>query len=219
MGKVDKELVKAKQDLFRSLRGNIRSESVLKAMEQVPRELCVPPENRHMAYQDLPLSIGEGQTISQPYIVALMTSGLQLGGGERVLEIGTGSGYQAAVLSLLVPRGQVVTVERIPALAYSARTLLQKLGYRNVEVELAGPTLGCPQRGRFDAIIVTAAAPQLPESLVSQLALGGRLIIPVGTRDDQELVQALRTDEGISVRLLGPCRFVPLIGPDAFPEG
>ena len=103
MGKVDKELIKAKQDLFRSLRGNIRSESVLRAMEQVPRELFVPPENRHMAYQDLPLSIGEGQTISQPYIVALMTAGLQLGGGERVLEIGTGSGYQAAVLSLLVP--------------------------------------------------------------------------------------------------------------------
>ena len=218
MGKVDKELIKAKQDLFRILRGNIRSESVLRAMEQVPRELFVPPEDRHMAYQDLPLSIGEGQTISQPYIVALMTAGLQLGGDERVLEIGTGSGYQAAVLSPLVPRGQVVTVERVPALAYSARTLLQELGYHNVEVELAGPTLGCPQRGRFDSIIVTAAAPQLPESLVSQLALGGRLIIPVGTRDNQELVQALRTDEGISVRLLGPCRFVPLIGPEAFPE-
>ena len=217
---MDKDLLKAKRELFSSLRRAIRSESVLQAMEMVPRELFVLPESRHMAYMDLPLGIGEGQTISQPYMVALMTSTLQLQGNERVLEVGTGSGYQAAVLSLLVPQGRVITVERVPVLAERARDLLQKLGYHRVEVELAGPTLGCPQRAPFDAIIVAAAAPRLPESLVSQLAVGGRLAIPIGPLDTQELVQAIRTDEGISVRMLGPCRFVPLINDrEAFPEG
>lgn len=215
---MDKDMVKAKQELFHSLRRAIRAESVLQAMEKVPRELFVPVESRHMAYLDLPLSIGEGQTISQPYMVALMTSALELQGNERVLEVGTGSGYQAAVLSLLVSHGHIITVERMPVLGEHARALLQELGYHNVEVELAGPTLGCPQRAPFDAIIVTAAAPRLPESLVAQLAVGGRLVIPVGPLDKQELVQGLRTDEGLSVRLLGPCRFVPLIDREAFPE-
>jgi protein-L-isoaspartate(D-aspartate) O-methyltransferase len=170
-----------------------------------------------MAYLDIPLGIGEGQTISQPYIVALMTEALELRGYERVLEVGTGSGYQAAILSLLVPQGQVTTAERVPSLAESARTALQKLGYDNVTVELAGPTLGAPHRAPFDAIIVTAASPQVPDSLISQLAIGGRLVIPVGSRDNQELMKVIRTDEGISLRWLGPCRFVPLIGRDAFP--
>ena len=188
-------------------------------MEKVPRELFVPLESQHMAYLDQPLGIGEGQTISQPYMVALMSSALELGGQERVLDVGTGSGYQAAILSLLVPGGRVITVERVPVLAERARALLQELGYHNVEVELAGPTLGCPHRAPFDAILVAAASPRLPDSLLSQLAIGGRLVIPVGSLDQQELVQALRTEEGLSVRLFGPCRFVPLIDDkEAFPE-
>lgn len=188
------------------------------ALESVPRERFVPPEVSHLAYQDKPLPIGADQTISQPFIVAIMTQALELQGNERVLEVGTGSGYQAAVLSLLVPRGHLITVERVPALKDKAKALLKALGYNNVTVELAGPTLGAPQHGPFDAIIVTAASPQIPDSLVSQLAVGGRLVIPVGTRENQELMRVLRTEEGISVRWLGPCRFVPLIGKEAFPE-
>lgn len=218
MGKDSRDTSKAREELFRSLRRYIRSEAVLRAMEQVPRELFVPPDSRHLAYLDIPLGIGEGQTISQPFIVALMTEALGLRGQEQVLEVGTGSGYQAAILSLLALRGQVITVERMPLLAEQARTLLRRLGRDNVTVELAGPVLGAPQRAPFDAIIVTAASPQVPDALVAQLAVGGRLVIPVGTLDNQELMQVLRTDEGISVRWLGPCRFVPLIGPGAFPE-
>ena len=197
---------------------NIPSETVIRAMEQVPRELFVPQDSRHMAYLDLPLSIGEGQTISQPYIVAMMTEAMELSGGDRVLEIGTGSGYQTAILSALTPRGRVVSMERVPALMQQARQRLQELGYRNVEVQQAGSSLGCPSKGPYDAIIVTAAAPRLPESLLSQLAIGGRLVIPVGTLSQQELVQARRTDEGLSLRVLGPCRFVPLLGAEAFPQ-
>ena len=197
---------------------NIPSETVIRAMEQVPRDLFVPQDSRHMAYLDLPLSIGEEQTISQPYIVAMMTEALELSGVDRVLEIGTGSGYQTAILSALTPRGRVVSMERVPALMQQARQRLQELGYRNVEVQQAGSSLGCPSKGPYDAIIVTAAAPRLPESLLSQLAIGGRLVIPVGTLSQQELVQARRTDEGLSLRVLGPCRFVPLLGAEAFPQ-
>ncbi len=197
---------------------NIPSETVIRAMEQVPRDLFVPQDSRHMAYLDLPLSIGEEQTISQPYIVAMMTEALELSGGDRVLEIGTGSGYQTAILSALTPRGRVVSMERVPALMQQARQRLQELGYRNVEVRQAGSSLGWPFKGPYDAIIVTAAAPRLPESLLSQLAIGGRLVIPVGTLSQQELVQARRTDEGLSLRVLGPCRFVPLLGAEAFPQ-
>ena len=215
---MEKNLTRSKMRLFSNLRRNIRSESVIGAMEKVSRERFVLPEVRHLAYMDMPLGIGEGQTISQPYIVALMVGGLGLRGHEKVLEVGTGSGYQAAVLSLLVPRGRVVTVELLPSLAERARRQLRDLGYSNVMVDLAGPELGCPEQGPFDAIIVAAASPKLPESLVSQLAVGGTMIIPVGTRDQQELVHAVRTDEGLSVRMLGPCRFVPLIGREAFPK-
>jgi protein-L-isoaspartate(D-aspartate) O-methyltransferase len=218
MIEMNKDLMKSKKDLFSSLRRNIRCESVIQAMERVPREMFVPPEGRHMAYLDVPIAIGEGQTISQPYIVALMTWALGLRGDERVLEVGTGSGYQAAVLSLLAPRGRVVTVELIPTLAERARNSLWELGCRNVDVELAGPTLGSPARAPFDAIVVAAAAPRLPDSLIAQLAVGGRLVIPVGTMEQQEMVQVLRTDEGPSLRFLGPCRFVPLIGREAFPR-
>ena len=166
----------------------------------------------------MPLAIGESQTISQPYIVALMVESLALQRHETVLEIGTGSGYQTALLSLLVPGGWVVTTELVPVLARRAEDLLDELGYINVTVVDAGPVLGCPAEAPFDAIIVSAASPTLPESLISQLAPGGRLIVPVGTLDQQELVHVLRTDEGLSVRMLGPCRFVPLIGREAFPK-
>ena len=215
---MDRSQVDPKRELFRKLLQNIPSETVIRAMEQVPRELFVPQDSRHMAYLDLPLSIGEGQTISQPYVVAMMTEAMELSGGDRVLEIGTGSGYQTAILSALTPRGRVVSMERVPALMQQARQRLQELGYRNVEVQQAGSSLGCPSKGPYDAIIVTAAAPRLPESLLSQLADGGRLVIPVGTLSQQELVQARRTDEGLSLRVLGPCRFVPLLGAEAFPQ-
>ncbi len=215
---MDRSQVDPKRELFRKLLRNISSETVIRAMEQVPRERFVPQDSRHMAYLDLPLSIGEGQTISQPYIVAMMTEAMELSGGDRVLEIGTGSGYQTAILSALTPRGRVVSMERVPALMQQARQRLEELGYRNVEVQLAGSSLGCPSKGPYDAIIVTAAAPRLPKSLISQLAIGGRLVIPVGTLSQQELVQARRTDEGLSLRVLGPCRFVPLLGAEAFPQ-
>ncbi len=215
---MDRKQVNPKRELFRKLLRNIPSETVIRAMEQVPRDLFVPQDSRHMAYLDLPLNIGEGQTISQPYIVAMMTEAMELSGGDRVLEIGTGSGYQTAILSALTPRGRVVSMERVPALMQQARQRLQELGYRNVEVQQAGSSLGCPSKGPYDAIIVTAAAPRLPESLIPQLAIGGRLVIPVGTLSQQELVQARRTDEGLSLRVLGPCRFVPLLGAEAFPQ-
>ena len=215
---MDKSLAKARTSLFSNLRRKVGAESVIRAMERVPREKFVPEEHRRMAYSDMPIGIGEGQTISQPYIVALMLAALALQGHEKVLEVGAGSGYQAAVLSLLVPQGRVCAVELVPSLAQRADSLLQELGYRNVSVELASTTLGCPDHGPFDAIIVAAASPKLPDSLVAQLAVGGRLVIPIGTLEQQDLVRAVRTEEGISVSMLGPCRFVPLIGQEAFPQ-
>ena len=156
---MEKYLSRSKKRLFSSLKRKIRSESVIDAMERVPRERFVPPDGRQVAYCDIPLAIGESQTISQPYIVALMLESLALQGNERVLEIGTGSGYQAAVLSLLVPRGRVVTTELVPVLARRAENVLDDLGYVNVAVVGAGPVLGCPGKGPFDAIIVSAASP------------------------------------------------------------
>ena len=215
---MDKALSKARASLFSSLRRKVGAESVIQAMERVPRERFVPAERRPMAYADMPVSIGEGQTVSQPYIVALMLAALALQGHERVLEVGAGSGYQAAVLSLLVPQGRVCAVELVPSLAQRAEALLDELGHHNVRVELASKTLGCQDHGPFDAIIVAAASPKLPESLVAQLAVGGRMIIPTGTLEEQDLVRAVRTEEGLSVSMLGPCRFVPLIGREAFPQ-
>ena len=213
----DKKLLSDRKTLFSSLRRKIRSVPVVLAMERVPREEFVSVWERPRAYRDEPLSIGEGQTISQPHIVARITEALRLQPTDRVLELGAGSGYQAAVLAELVPDGNVVTVELVPSLAQQARETLVGLGYGNIVVEESTGSLGCPRLGPYDAIVVSAAAPTLPPTLLSQLALGGRLVVPVGSRDQQELVCALRTGEGISLRMLGPCRFVPLIGHDAFP--
>lgn len=206
-----------KKCLFRKLKAQIRDERVLWAMEQIPRERFISTDNQRLAYDDIALPIGESQTISQPLIVAMMTSALELTGSERVLEVGTGSGYQAAVLSLLVPSGKVITVERVPSLAKKAAHVLLSLGYLNVEAFPVGSVLGCPNESPFDAVIVTAASPRLPSSLLDQLEVGGRMVIPVGSLLDQNLVRVVKTSEGISLNQMGPCRFVPLIGEEAWP--
>ena len=210
---IDRKLARERASLFVELGGEIRDSATLRAMEQVPRELFVPSDVRHLAYRNMPLSIGSGQTVSQPYMVARMTELLELRGDERVLEVGTGSGYQAAVISLLLPSGRLYTVERDLRLYEAARTRLWEQGYRNVTAEMATNALGAPDYAPFDAIIVTAACPRLPDSLAGQLGVGGRLVAPVGSREEQDLILARRTDEGLSVSVVGKCRFVPLLGP------
>ena len=205
----------AKERLFRSLRSEIRDARVLDAIRGVPRELFVPPASAARAYDDVALSIGEGQTISQPLMVAIMLQALDAQPADTVLDVGTGSGYQAALLSRLA--AHVVGVERIPVLIERARRALREGGFANVEVREAGPVPGCPERAPFDRIVVGAAAPSVPRSLVDQLRLGGRLIIPVGTPFEQRLAQVTRTLKGRDVRWLGACRFVPLIGDGGWP--
>ena len=195
-------------------RRGIGDERVLEAMARVPRELFVPANLREYAYEDGALPIGEGQTISQPYIVATICSLLELDGDERVLDVGTGSGYQAAVLAELAR--EVVTIERIPALAERARTSLAAAGHPEVEVIVGDGSLGVPDRAPFDAIAVAAAAPRVPEALYAQLAPGGRLVVPRGTRWGQDLVQVVKTPEGPVERAAVPCRFVPLVGLEGF---
>ena len=213
-----KKLERDRKALFVALRREIGSKSVLSAMEQVPREQFVPPDAREMAYLNIPLPIGRGQTVSQPYIVARMTELLELRGNERALEVGTGSGYQTAILSLLLPRGHLYTVERDLRLFEATRARLEEQGYHNVTAEMATNALGATDYAPFDAIIVTAACPRLPDSLVAQLAVGGRLVAPVGPRNEQDLIVAHRTDEGLSISVMGKCRFVPLLGPEGFEE-
>lgn len=188
----------------------IRDERVLEAMRKVPRHLFVDEALRDQAYSDHPLPIGEKQTISQPYIVALMTESLGLTGSEKVLEIGTGSGYQTAVLAELSHR--VFSIERYPSLGYRANQILQKLGYNNYIVRVGDGSLGWPDDAPFDGILVTAGAPSVPRPLVDQLAMGGRLIVPVGDRFSQDLFLVKRAEEGISKTNLGGVRFVDLVG-------
>jgi len=210
------DLEKAKAELIKHLGWEIADKRVVEAMKRVPREAFVPQEYYHAAYEDRPLSIGFGQTISQPFIVALMIQALELKGDEKVLELGTGSGYEAAVLAELA--NQVVTVEIIPELAESAKLVLEKLGYSNVEVHVAGKTLGWLEDAPYDAIIVSAGAPSIPQILLGQLSWGGRLVIPVGSHWQQELMKISKDKEGNKVENLGACYFVPLIGEGAWKE-
>ena len=208
------DLERARENLLRYLDHEIADKRVIEAMRRVPREAFVPPEQYDTAYDDRPLSIGFGQTISQPFIVALMVQALELDGHEQVLELGTGSGYEAAILAELARK--VVTVECVPELAESARQVLDRLGYSNIEVHIAGKTLGWPPTAPYDAIIVSAGAPSVPQVLLDQLAWDGRLVIPVGSRWQQDLLKVTKMRKGNRIENLGGCYFVPLIGEGAW---
>jgi protein-L-isoaspartate(D-aspartate) O-methyltransferase len=194
----------------------IRDEAVLAAIGRVRREAFVPAEVVAQAYENVALPIGRGQTISQPYVVAVMSEVLQVEATSRVLEVGTGSGYQAAILAELA--GHLVTVERVPELLESAGRVLAELGYRNVEPHLATGSMGWSQGAPYDRIIVTAAGPRVPDGLLDQLGVGGRLVMPVGSRTEQELVLVQRTPGGVEQRGFGGVRFVPLLGEGAWPD-
>ena len=208
------DLERARQSLLKHLEYEIADNRVVEAMKRVPREAFVSQEQYHAAYDDRPLSIGFGQTISQPFIVALMVQALELRGDEKVLELGTGSGYEAAILADLAQK--VVTVECIPELAESAKQVLAQLGYSNIEVRVAGKTLGWPDGAPYDAIIVSAGAPTVPQVLLEQLTWNGRLVIPVGSRWQQELLRVTKLKKRNNIENLGGCYFVPLIGEGAW---
>lgn len=191
-------------------------ERVLQAMRSVPREQFLPESLAEFAYEDTPLPIGSGQTISQPYIVAAMTEALGLKGHERVLEIGTGSGYQTAILAELA--GQVFTVERIKPLGKRAKQLLERLGYTNVNFKIFDGTYGWRDQGPYDAILVTAAAPDVPKTLIEQLKDGGRMILPIGDSSRQELVRIDLKNGVQNKTMLNYCLFVPLVGKYGWPE-
>jgi protein-L-isoaspartate(D-aspartate) O-methyltransferase len=195
---------------------DIVDERVLEAMERVPRELFVPEGERHRAYADAALPIGHGQTISQPYMVARICEALSLSGGERALDVGTGSGYQAAVLAEL--GAEVQTIERIPELAEQARKNLAAAGYDQAQVHVGDGSLGLPDEAPFAAIAVAAAAPGLPRRLYDQLEPRGRLVVPVGGRWGQRLEVIVRSPEGPAIVRSVPCRFVPLVGEEGFED-
>ncbi len=202
--------------LIEHLSTEIKDKRVLEIMSRIPRERFVPSENQHLAYEDGPLPIGLDQTISQPFIIALMTEALELSGSEKVLEVGTGSGYQTAILAELARL--VVTTERLPALAEKAKSVLDNLGYTNIEVHLAEETLGWQSEAPYDTIMVTAGAPRVPVDLLAQLAIGGRMVIPIGSRYVQELYKITRRKKKNIFQNLGSCRFVSLISKDAWEE-
>jgi len=206
----------ARLRLMHQLSHEIRDKKVLDAMSRVPRELFVPPSSQHAAYENIPLPIEMGQTISQPFIVALMTEAMEITDKDKVLEVGTGSGYQTAILCELASR--VVTVERHQRLLDRAKDVLAMLGYTNVEFHPTEKTLGWPKGTPYDAIMVTAGAPKVPQVLLDQLAVDGRLVIPVGSRFEQDLMQVIKRKEGLVSTNLGACRFVPLIGEGAWDE-
>ena len=210
------DLEKDKARLFEYLKGQINDKKVLEAMYRIPRDLFIPDDLKQHSYEDRPIGIGYGQTISQPFIVALMTQALNLKGDEKVLEIGTGSGYQTAILAELAKR--VISVERIPQLARAAEKVLNELGYHNVNVYVSSKSLGWKQDEPYDAIMVTAAAPCIPQALVDQLVQKGKLVIPVGSRWEQELLFLVKDERKNIINSLGYCRFVPLIGDDAWSE-
>jgi len=194
----------------------IKDPRVLDTMRKVPRHRFIEEALVSQAYNDHPLPIGEKQTISQPYMVALMTEALELQGYERVLEIGTGSGYQTAILAELAEK--IYSIERIRTLSVKAQRILDDLGYFNVVLKVGDGTLGLKEEGPFDAIIVTAGSPDVPQPLVDQLAMGGRLVVPVGDRYTQSLMKITRVKEGISKTDLGGCRFVNLLGTHGWKE-
>ncbi len=206
----------ARARLINNLRYDIKDERVLASMERVPREMFVPLSQQETAYENIPLPIGQGQTISQPLMVALMTEALELKGAEKVLEIGTGSGYQAAILAELAR--WIITVERHSELLEKARKVLDRLGYTNIEAHLAESILGWQAGAPYDGIIVTSGAPQVPQELVEQLSDGGRLVIPVGSRYEQDLLQVVKYGKKTVTHNLGGCRFVPLVGKGAWSE-
>jgi protein-L-isoaspartate(D-aspartate) O-methyltransferase len=210
------ELKSSRERFIVYLKSHFVDERVLAAMTRVPREAFVPVQYYSSAYDDGPLPIGYGQTISQPLIVAMMSEALKLTGDELVLEVGTGSGYQTAILAHLAR--YVVSVERVPELVELAVSNLKKLNLNNLEIHLSQGELGWVEETPYDAILVAAAAPSIPQSLVGQLKLGGRLIIPVGTRWEQELVRLTHKQGENSIEYLGGCRFVPLIGREAWED-
>ena len=205
----------SRQRMLALLRRHIRSERVIAAMASVRREVFVPPAVREQAYDDQALPIGAAQTISQPLMVALMVQAAEVQPGDRALEVGTGSGYQAAVLSHLA--ADVTTVERVPELHLAAQAVLRQLDCANVHMHAAQDMLGWPAAAPYDAIIVAAGAPHIPRMLIDQLAPGGRLVVPVGDRVAQQLLRVRRTAHGVTIERLGPCAFVPLINADAWP--
>ncbi len=207
-GKLRKEMVE-----YQLKSRGIRDRKVLDAFLRVEREKFVPPEMKETAYDDTPLPIGEGQTISQPYIVALMTEALKLEGNEKVLEVGTGSGYQAAILAEI--GCEVYSVERIPSLAEKAKKVLEQLGYK-VNIKIGDGTLGWEEFAPYDRIIVTAAGPDIPKSLISQLQDGGKLIMPVGDYFSQELILLTKKGKRLIKENLGGCQFVPLKGKEGW---
>lgn len=209
------DLDSARHQLFQHLSWEVKDERVIDAMKRVPREEFIPESQQAFAYQDRPLSIGYGQTISQPYIIALMVRALEVTPSDKVLELGTGSGYVAAILGELAQK--VVSVEIVPELADSARDVLARLGYTNVEVHsVPRTTLGWMDDAPYDAIIVSAGAPSVPQMLVGQLKWGGRLVIPVGSRSQQDLLRITHLPDGDQVESLGACYFVPLLGEGAW---
>jgi protein-L-isoaspartate(D-aspartate) O-methyltransferase len=190
----------------------VQDERVLEAFREVPREVFVEPGLEQVAYTDAPLPIGESQTISQPFVVALMVEALEIRPSDRVLEVGAGSGYAAAILSRLA--SQVYAIERHPSLARQARERIERLGYGNVKLRAGDGTLGWPEAAPFDAILVSAGGADVPPALVEQLARGGRIAIPIGTSSEQELIRITKSDDGrLGTQNLGPVMFVPLIGP------
>jgi len=214
---VEDYYTRAREAMIRDLRRRgIRDERVLEAMRKVLRHLFVPEAHRDIAYGDHPLPIGAGQTISQPFIVALMTQALQVEGHHKVLEIGTGSGYQTAILAELAR--EVYTIDRVPELVEGARRLLTELGYTNVHYRIGDGTLGWPEHAPYDRIIATGAVPEVPRSLKEQLADPGRLVIPVGGRQVQSLVLVQKQGERFIQKELVPCSFLPLIGAEGWPE-
>lgn len=195
----------------------IRDEKVLAVFNELPRHLFVSPEQRQLAYGDHPLALKQGQTISQPYIVALMTESLKLSGHENVLEIGTGSGYQTAILAELAAR--VYTIERLPALAEEAEKTLQEMDYKNISFKTGDGTRGWPEKAPFDGILAAAAPAGIPPALLEQLTpAGGRLVMPLGATLNQKLVLIIKDGENITPHTLCDCRFVPLIEDDAPPN-